>query len=44
MKRFLLSLSPEVHEKLRQWAFKRNISMSRYVVEALMWRLSREVE
>ena len=44
MKRFIFTLHLEIYNKLRQKAFDRNISMARYVLEALVWRLEQEVD
>lgn len=40
----IFRMPKEVHEKLRNVAFKRNISMSLYVNQAVAWRLENEEE
>ena len=42
MQRFIFTLPIVVYKKLRQKAFDRNISMARYVLQALAWRLEQE--
>lgn len=42
MKRFIFSLPIEICLKLRRIAFERNISMAKYVLEALIFRLQNE--
>lgn len=43
-KRFIFSLPDEVFKKLRQKAFDRNISISLYVIQAIVMRLETEVD
>lgn len=40
--RFLFNMPKQVYFKVREIAFKRNISMSKYVIDSLIWRLSQE--
>ena len=40
--RYIFNLPFSVYTKLREVAFKRNISMSKYVLDALVWRLEQE--
>jgi len=42
MTRFVFTLPIETYKKLRQKSFDRNISMARYVLQALVWRLEQE--
>ena len=44
MKRLLISMPEEVHLKLRIMAFRRNVSMSAYVLDALLLKLLKEVD
>jgi hypothetical protein len=44
MKRFIFSLPLEICLKLKKKAFSRNISMAKYVLEALIFRLQHEEE
>lgn len=40
--RLIFSLPFEVHDSIKKNAFKRNISMSLYILEAVLWRLKNE--
>lgn len=40
--RYIFNLPLPIYRKLREVAFKRNISMSKYVLDALIWRLEQE--
>lgn len=42
MTRFIFSMPIDVYRKLRKKAFDRNISMAKYVLHALIWRLEQE--
>ena len=44
MKRFIFTLPMEVYLKMRKVAFKKNISMSMYVQQALLYMLEKEVD
>jgi len=40
--RYIFNMPVAIYKKLREVAFKRNISMSKYVLDALLWRLNQE--
>lgn len=44
MKRLLISLPEDVHKSLKLIAVQRNVSMSAYVLDALLTKLMKEVE
>lgn len=40
--RFIFTLPMEIFQKARTYAFKRNISLSLYILQALVWRMEGE--
>ena len=42
--RFIFTLPVEVFKKAKSHAFERNISLSLYVLQAILWRLGEEKE
>jgi len=41
--RLVFNIPIDMYEKLRFVAFKRNISMSKYVLDSVLWRLHNEI-
>ena len=41
-KRFIFTLPMEVFYQARKHAFERNISISKYILEALLWRIHQD--
>ena len=41
-KRLILNVEPEIHQKIKIQAAKRNMTMSKYILQCLIWRLQGE--
>jgi hypothetical protein len=42
--RIIFSLPHEVHDLIKKEAFNRNVSMSFYILEAVLWRLKMAID
>jgi len=41
-KRFIFTIPPDIFKQIRKAAFDRNISISKYILQSVVWRLLNE--